>query len=469
MKPFLRRAALSMVGVTITLCVSGQLALASSFVVTPPGTTNCRSGIVYNTIQKAVNAAKTAGQIIYVCPGTYAEQVQITTSLTLEGVSSNGLTAASAQGGDAPTIIPPAGGLAPNGSDIFGNSVAAQIFVASTNGPVTIKYLTVDGTGNDVAGCSAGPGALTGIYYQNTAGTINYNTVRNQYETDFADYGGCQEGLAINVESTSSSNSVTISYNSVHAYQKNGITATGAATGPGALGPVVTISDNYIVGLGANALNWPPYTTPGNTAPQWGYPAAENGIQVGFGATGTISSNTVNDNIWGDDTSSQPDNAASGILIYASKGVNVTTNYVGSAQFGIVADTDPVYGPADNTTIKSNKVTGTQLFDAIDVCSNSNTVQSNLIFGSTESGVHIDDSCGTGNTNTVTGNTISEACAGVLLGTGTGNTVTGTYYNVGTTTMTGDQCPAASPDVKSGKAVSGQRHARPSPYTPMKR
>jgi hypothetical protein len=468
MKPFLRRATLSIVGVTITLCATGQLALASSFVVTPPGTTNCKSGIVYSTIQKAVNAATTPGQLIYVCPGTYAEQVTITTSLTLEGVSSSGSNGASARGSDGPTITPPSGGLVTNGSDIFGNSVAAQIFVASTNGSVTIKYLTVDGTGNNVAGCSLGPGALTGIYYQNTAGTISYNTVRNQYETDFAAYGGCQEGLAINVESTSS-NSVTISFNSVHAYQKNGITATGAATGPNAPGPTVTINNNYIVGLGANALNWPPYTTPGNIAPQWGYPAAENGIQVGYGATGTVSSNTVNDNIWGDDTSSQPNNAASGILIYASTGVSVTSNYVGSAQFGIVAVTDPTYGPADQTIIKSNKVTGTQLFDAIDVCSSSNTVQTNSIYGSTESGVHIDDSCGTGNNNTVSGNTINEACAGVLLGMGTGNTVSGIYYNVGTTTMSGDQCPAAAPDVKSGKGASGQLRARPSPYTPMKR
>jgi hypothetical protein len=108
--------------------------------------------------------------------------------------------------------------------------------------------------------------------------------VRNQFQTDFVDFGGWQNGLAVNVESLTSGNIVTVSNNSVHAYQKNGITATGAATGAGSPGPNVTISGNYIVGLGATAMNWP-----GG--------AGENGVQVGFGASGTVSGNTVNDNI----------------------------------------------------------------------------------------------------------------------------------------------------------------------------
>jgi hypothetical protein len=156
-----------------------------------------------------------------------------------------------------------------NGSDIFGNPVAAQIFVQ--NATVSISHLTVDGTGNLLAGCG-GP-TLEGIYFQNSSGTITDDVVRNQFQTDFVDYGGCQNGLAINVESLTNSSVVTVSNNSVRAYQKNGITATGAATGPGSPGPVVTITANYIVGLGATAMNWP-----GG--------AAENGVQVGFGASG---------------------------------------------------------------------------------------------------------------------------------------------------------------------------------------
>jgi hypothetical protein len=244
---------------------------------------------------------------------------------------------------------------------------------------------------------------------------------------------------------------VTVSANSVRAYQKNGITATGAATGPNSIGPNVTISGNYIVGLAATAMNWP-----GG--------AAENGIQVGFGASGKITANNVIDNIWFADTSSQPGNAASGILIYASSGITITGNSVGSAQFGITTDTDPTYGPADNTIIQSNKVIGTQIFDAIDVCSSFNTITSNTLFGSTESAIHLDDSCGSGNSNNVTGNILNEACAGILLGTGTGNTVSpNTFYNVTSTTLAGDVCPVLA----TGARVGGlSRKVRPSPYKP---
>jgi len=400
------------------------------------------SGTHYTTIALAIAAIPTDGTVS-VCPGTYAEQVSITKSMTLIGI----------KGGtnDAAVIVPPPGGLIQNGLDIFGNGVAAQVFVASTSGPVTISNLTVDGTGNNIASC--GPPILEGVYFQNTSGTITENAVRNQFMTNFADFGGCQNALAINVESSTNSNSVTISKNVVRAYQKNGITVTGADTGPGSLGPAVTITNNYIVGLGATSMNWP-----GG--------AAENGIQFGFGATGTISLNTVNDNIWFADTSSDSADAAAGILIYSSNGVSVLTNSVGSAQFGIVTVSDPSSGPANSTIIKSNKVVGTQLFDGIDVCSSLNTVQTNTVYGSAEAGVHLDSTCGgTGNNNSVTGNIINEACAGVLLGSGSGNTVSpNTTYNVVNTTLAGNVCPVPGPVVKG--EIAKHASPRPSPYMP---
>jgi hypothetical protein len=406
-------------------------------------------GTHYTTINAAVTAAAATGDTIRVCPDTYHEQVTINKSLTLIGIASGS--------SDAAVVVPPASGLVQNGSDIFGFPVAAQIFVSNAAG-VTVSSLTVDGTGNNIAGCGAP--TLEGIYFQNSSGTITKNAVRNQFQTDFVDYGGCQNGLAINVESTTASNTVTVSNNSVRAYQKNGITATGAGTGSGSPGPTVAITANYIVGLAATAMNWP-----GG--------AAENGVQVGFGASGTVSANTVNDNIWFADTSDQPYNAASGILIYSSNGILVSGNSVGSAQFGIVAVTDPPSstfcngvpcGPADNTTITSNKVSGTQIFDAIDLCSNSNKVKSNTIYGSAESGVHVDDSCGSGNNNSVTSNSINEACAGILLGTGTGTISSpNAFLNVTKKTLAGDVCtPPAAPGATGTPAT--HLSPRPSPY-----
>jgi len=407
----------------------------------------------FTTIQAAVNGASSGGTV-YVCPGTYPEQVTITKPLRLMGVQ---VTAGTL---DAPVIVPPVGGIVANGFDIFSNPVAAQIFVASSTGTVTVSRLTVDGTGNDLAGCVLT--TLEGIYFQNTSGTISDNAVRNQYQSDYADFGGCQNGLAINVESAASGNTVTVNANSVRAYQKNGITATGAATGPGALGPHVTISNNYIVGLAATALNWP------KTG------AAENGVQIGFGATGSVSGNIVIDDIWAQDTYTDSGDAASGILVYASPGITVSNNEVGSTQFGIVTVTDATYGPADTTMITGNKVAGTQIFDGIDVCSSSNTVHANTVFGSTDSGIHVDSTCGSGNGNTVSNNTINEACTGILTGSGTGNTLTSNnFFNVTNTTQSGNayQCPVPPMGAirKSGQArQSTHQAARPSPYMPSR-
>jgi Right handed beta helix region len=445
----------------LAACFAAQSASAATVVVGTCVTTLTH----FNTIGAAI-AAVPAGSTVEVCPGNYPEQLSITKKLTLIGLQSGTSGAA--------VVLPPSGGLGMNATDIFGNPVAAQIFVDSPAGAVTIEHITVDGTGNNVSGCAPN---LEGIYFQNTSGTVTNNAVRNQYLTNFAVLGGCQSGLAINIEATTSANSVTISGNSVRAYQKNGITASGAGTGAGSLGPSVTINNNYIVGLAATAMNWQGVYLNQSTA-------AENGIQVGFGASGKVEFNTVNDNIWGQDTSSDTGDAASGILIFASPNITVTGNEVGSAQFGIVADTDgsgfcgttssPIScGTADGTTITSNKVAGTQLFDGIEACSNGNTITTNDIFGSTESGVHFDDSCSSsslgttsGNSNSASKNVIVEACAGILLGTGTtGNTATpNTIFDVTNTTLAGDVCPVpVSPDVMAASHATG-RKLRPSPY-----
>jgi hypothetical protein len=446
----------------LTACFAAQTALASTVEV---GT--CVSApLHYATIQAALNAAP-AGSRVEVCPGTYNEQLMITKAVILAGIESGT--------GDAAVLLPPAAGLAANGTDIFGSSVAAQIFVNNASGNVVIERLTVDGTGNNIAGC--GPTLLEGIYYQNSSGTITNNVVRNQYQTDYAVYGGCQNGFAINVESTGSSNTITISTNSVRAYQKNGITASGAGTGTGSAGPSVTISSNHIVGLAATAMNWQGVYSGEATA-------AENGIQVGYGASGSVETNIVNDNIWGQDTSGDTGDAASGILVFASPNIVLTGNLVGSAQFGIALATDssgfcgtssaPIScGTADGATVTQNKVEGTQLFDAVEICSNGNTVDSNTMYGSTQSGVHLDDSCSSstygttsGNNNKVNRNVILEACAGILLGTGTANTTTpNALVDVTNTMLAGDECPAASADAvvrKPGKA-------RISPYKPTRK
>jgi hypothetical protein len=417
----IRNLALSCLALVVLIAFGGQ-AFANSTVGTCAG-----PGTHYLTIQAAVNGTN-PGNAVEICPGTYPEQVVITKNLTLNGM-----------GPTASVVVPPAGGLVPNGTDLAGfpaRKVAAQILVQGVN--ATISHLTIDGAGNGLDGC--GGVNILGIYYENSSGTITDSVVRNQIPlTDV----GCQIGFGIYVASNTVIAPVVISDNSIRNYGKNGIIAAGV--GNGFPPPTAYISKNTVVGLGPTTL------------------VAANGIQLSLGATGNVVSNYVIDNVF----INAPDCAlktcwgSSGILLYASQGVIVSSNTVETAQFGIVSMTDPYDGPADGTLIQSNHIGGTQNYDAIDLCSNSNIVHAHVIYGSSQDAIHTDDSCGgTGNNNFITANTINESCAGILLGTGWGNTVSpNMFMNVASTTLEGDVCPAApsTADVTGAMGLSKSR------------
>jgi hypothetical protein len=348
----------------------------------------------YTTIQAAVTASK-AGTIIEICPGTYQEQVAIAKNMTLEGVASAGQNAA--------VILPPAGGLVVNAYD-FDNSnfpTAAQILVQFAT--VTISNLTVDGTGMNINACTPDP---IGILYQNASGAVNHVAVRNQALPP-AD-AGCQSGLGIYVQTAASyASKVTVENCSVHNYNKNGITGNDPGT-------ALTVTECYVQGNGP--------------APNI---AGQNGIQLGFGAAGKITSNTVIDNIYFDPSVA----TASDILLYdtaSDSGITVNTNVVGNSQvpIGLINyfDDPPNYG--NGVTVNANRIFGASMgtsmpqytADAIDVCTNGNTITNNIIFNSDESAVHFDSSCGTlfgggptGQSNYANTNTIVESeCAGLL-------------------------------------------------------
>jgi len=64
--------------------------------------------------------------------------------------------------------------------------------------------------------------------------------------------------------------------------------------------------------------------------------AAQNGIQIGFGAGGAISGNTVTNNLWSPCTAVDTCAAvATNILVTQSDGVEITDNRAGISQVGI--------------------------------------------------------------------------------------------------------------------------------------
>jgi hypothetical protein len=414
---------------TVGILLAATPMFAGILVVGPPA---CQpSNTHFATIQSAVNAAPIVGSTtIKVCPGTYPEQVQIIgKKITLMGVTYGSSYAA--------VITSPSGGMVSNAtSNVLDNPgpVQAQILVQNTT--ATIEYLTMDASGN-------GASDPIGVMFQNASGTVTRNAVLN----DITDSTGDQNGYGIYVvsettssgpnPSTSAPSTVAISYNNVSNFQKNGIMAreTGVA---------VTVSNNTVVGNG-------PWSG-----------AAENSIEVIYGATGTISYNTVGADVWTPDVFGDTGDAAAGILVgYGSENISITSNQVTNTQYGIAVTGCPgcggVNGDGNGATISNNTISATHLYDAIDVCANNVTVMNNKINGADESGVHLDDTCFSPESGAaVSGNTISQSCAGVLEGPNASGTGVGTntYYNVGTLVMTGsDTCTPALIPARSAHNV----------------
>jgi hypothetical protein len=323
---------------------------------------SCRSGPNnYKTIQAALNATPPP-TFVLVCPGTYQEQVEITQSVTLEGISSGN--------SDQAIIAPPKGGLTLNARNDLGVSLAAQLWVNNSSGPVHIMNLTVDGMGSGLS-----TGYIVGIFYQNSAGSLNHATTRNQ--------AGTGQGYGVWLEGGSSNPSVTLINSSIHDFDQDGIVAetnstsseitatlkNNDVTSPQSLKPntgiflengsTVTATDNF-VSIGGN-----------------GY-----GFQTGAGAAGSVSGNIVM-NTW------------QGVAAGAD-GVSITSNRVFNSDYGI-------YLSSSIVQISSNKITNAS--------------------------IGIEFNCNAD--NNVKSNTIADASTGVDLVTG-GVTTTNTYFNVAT-------------------------------------
>jgi parallel beta-helix repeat protein len=333
----------------------------------------------FTKIQDAVSAAAN-GDTIRVCAGVYKEQVTITKALTITG--------------DNGAIVMPSAVVSNSTSLTSGNPIAAVILVMNST-DTDLSGLTVDGANNGITGCAPN---LIGIYYRNASGTIQNNTVRNMKLSPALN--GCQSGLGIFVQSGLGTSKVTIDTNSVHDFQKNGITGNEVGTS-------VTVRHNVVAGVG----------------PTTG--AAQNGIQIGFGADGTVDSNASANHVWSPCVDVSCAANATDVLVFQSDGVEIMHNIAGRSQGGIVV-------LANNGKVHDNTVFDSLIFDGIDLIGNGNTADSNTVTKSDESGIFVQ-----GNNNKVTGNTIQEAPIGIWKFTGsTGTVIEGNHFiNTPVTTM----------------------------------
>ena len=134
----------------------------------------------YTTISEGI-AAVAAGGVVNVCPGVYAEQLEIDKPITVQGI-----VVANQPG---VTIIPPSSGLnsLPAGSGFY-----PQIFVNSAGGAVHLSNLSVNANGAliNMVGYSSPPSYLcvggeledfSGVYVLNTEVILDHLNVANQF------------------------------------------------------------------------------------------------------------------------------------------------------------------------------------------------------------------------------------------------------------------------------------------------
>src|SRR5262249_51590554 len=181
--------------------------------------------------------------------------------------------------------------------------------------------------------------------------------------------------------------SVEIKHCSVHDFQKNGITADEKGTN-------ATIERNVVTGLGS---------TTG---------AAQNGVQIGFGAGGSILNNTVTNNVWAPCTAvATCTTVATNILVTQSDGVEVSGNSTGISQVSIFVD-------GNNAAVEDNETFADIVFDGIRVQGDDSRLRGNRVSNAAEAGIFL-----SGNNNLVVHNVIQEASVGLLKDTGSMGTI----------------------------------------------
>jgi len=247
----------------------------------------------YATISAGV-AAVPSNSILYVCPGTYAEQVTITKPLTLQGLSS--------PSANNPVITLPSAGLVPSPFQPQSSEFAVPLtplIAADTNGSgaVALQGLTIDGG----TACNSVPSLPVGIFYLSTPGSISSTVVQNMGST-VANLSACS-ALGIAVENDSGvPRTVSVTNNLI---QNIGVDFDESFSSGGIYG-VGLSADSLTLNVLGNVLNNPGlegivYRGSEGTVSRnlitiedaGGVPAANFGSAVNSNSTITISQNSI--------------------------------------------------------------------------------------------------------------------------------------------------------------------------------
>jgi hypothetical protein len=231
-------------------------------------TVDAAIGTIGHVLQVAIDASP--GGTLLDLTGLFTEQVVVDAkNLILQG------------SGTATTTIASPASLAIE----FGTN-NRPILAAMNTASVEVHDLTVDGQGN-----GNGNNRFIGIAFWNAGGAVLGCVVENVVETPFS---GVQHGIGIySFNDTGGPYALEVGGTTIDTFQKNAFALSGA-------GMTVDVHDCDVVGAGDTAVT------------------AQNGIQIGFGAGGTVTACSVSEMRY-----SPADFVASGLLVYQATTVDV--------------------------------------------------------------------------------------------------------------------------------------------------
>lgn len=297
--------------VSAALMVSGAALAAPAAAPTlwvSPATTVAGNGTScsapgFNSIQTALNSAP-SGSKINVCAGTYTEQLQITSSVTITGMG-KAVVKLPASPVNATTACDTAPGTGSFQPDQDGVSICGAITVSITDLRINAAW-----------SASTCYDSLYGILI---AGGANVTMTSSKVTAAGArPLNGCQGGVGIQDgmgwTTPNEVGHLVLTNSTVGGYQKNGITVDGK-------GSTAQITGSSVKGIGPTTM------------------IAQNGIQVSNGAKITMSHSTVSGNecnvsVCGQDGLTQTQ--STGMLFYgAAAGSTVTDSTISNNDIGI--------------------------------------------------------------------------------------------------------------------------------------
>ena len=337
---------------TVAACALAVPALASAstaFVSTnaPSAPYNSCAHPAYNSVQQAVAAPATT---VKVCAGTYTEQVQITKGVKIKA-EPGAVLKLPASPANSTTACDTAIGAPyqPNQDEVS----------ICTPNPVSISGLKIEalwpaGTCYD---------SMYGVFVAGGA-TLKATNV-TVVGAGASPINGCQGGVAYEIGTArtepSEVGNASFKGGSVSGYQKNGITVEGT-------GSSIAVNGTTVTGAGAT-----PET-------------AQNGIQISYGAAGSIKKATVTGNECDNSTcgaDSQADYQSTGVLFYgAANGSSVTASTINGNDIGVysesTSETEPSEPASSQVLVSGNKLENDR-YEGVLVSSGWTTVDKNTI------------------------------------------------------------------------------------------